>query len=219
MESPTTVMSPGTEERIYGFCGGSTGETMDSTAPSMSTNIEGYMQDAPCMSASTEGYTQHERRRPDLPSDKADLEKLVRWFYRRDAEWMADALWLRYTKVARSMYRNKGRYRFGFQGRIWKNGMLALKSPDQPPMSYNILPTTQPFDVVDRLSALSEDIRLEVLSCLMFPDVLSPQIGRHPLNSVALVSRAWRAQVDAFCSHALLVWKQRVKKPERSSLS
>lgn len=37
------------------------------------------------------------------------------------------------------------------------------------------------------------------------------EIAGNSLNALALTSRTWRDQVEAFCSHALLVWKLRVE--------
>ena len=42
----------------------------------------------------------------DLPSEKAELNKLVLWLNSHDGEWLADALWLRYAKVAKVIYSN-----------------------------------------------------------------------------------------------------------------
>ena len=43
----------------------------------------------------------------DLPSEKAELNKLVLWLNSHDGEWLADALWLRYAKVATVIYSNR----------------------------------------------------------------------------------------------------------------
>lgn len=159
-----------------------------------------------------------QKPRPDLPSDKAELNKLVRWFYRHDGGWLADALWLRYTKIAKVVYSDDC-YRLTPSDRVWKLGLyedFIKQTSDQPPMPYNILPEIQPRDGLDRLSGLSEELRFEILSYLLLPNIRVQlgclDVADHPLNSVASVSKAWRDQVDAFCSHALLVWKQRVKR-------
>ena len=155
----------------------------------------------------------------DLPGDKADLNKLVHWLHRHDGEWLADALWLRYTKVAKVVYSNRA-YIMTHLDRVNEGLIKDTKyfPEEEPPIPYNILPAMQPCDEIDRLSALPHDLRVEILSYLLRPNFKmrlgEAEIVDHPLNRVALVSRSWRDQVDAFCGHELLVWKQRVRRCE-----
>jgi hypothetical protein len=152
-----------------------------------------------------------------LPSGKEDLNKLIHWLDRHDGEWLADALWLRYTKVAKVVYSDRS-FLITHRDRVSTGVIKETKCfpKENPPMPYNILPIMQSHDEVDRLSGLPHDIRVEILSYLLLPNINMrlgcPEIVDHPLNSVALVSRSWRDQVDAFYGHALLVWKQRVRK-------
>jgi hypothetical protein len=157
----------------------------------------------------------------DLPSDKADLNKLVLWLDRHDGEWLGDALWLRYAKAAKVVYSNCSLL-IKDQNRTSKGVIKDTNfyPEEEPPIPYNILPAMQPCDGIDRLSALPHDVRVEILSYLLLPNFQmrmgDPEMVEHTLNSVALVLRAWRDQVDAFCGHALLVWKQRVRRSEAS---
>jgi hypothetical protein len=155
----------------------------------------------------------------DLPGDKADLNKLIHWLHRHDGEWLANALWLRYTKVAKVVYSNRS-YVMTHRDRVNEGLIKDTKyfPEEEPPIPYNILPAMQPCDKVDRLSALPHDLRVEILSYLLRPNFKmrlgEAEIVDHPLNRVVLVSRSWRDQVDAFCGHELLVWKQRVRRCE-----
>ena len=155
----------------------------------------------------------------DLPSEKAELNKLVLWLNSHDGEWLADALWLRYAKVAKVIYSNYSflmeQQRQVSKGQI--RGTECLPEED-PPMPYNILPAMQLCEGIDRLSALPHDLRVEILSYLLLPNLKMRcrcwEIADNTLKSLALVSRSWRDQVDAFCGHALLAWKQKVARGE-----
>jgi hypothetical protein len=155
----------------------------------------------------------------DLPGDKADLNKLIHWLHRHDGEWMADALWLRYTKAAKVVYSDRS-HLVTHRDRVAERVIKETKyfPEDTPPIPYNILPVMQPCDEIDRLSTLPHDLRLEILSYLLLPNFRIrlgvAEIVDHPLNSVALVSRSWRDQVDAICGHELLVWKKKVRRSE-----
>jgi hypothetical protein len=160
----------------------------------------------------------------DLPSDKADLNKLVLWLNRHDGEWLGDALWLRYARIATVVYSNPSRL-VKDQDRASKGVIEDTEfypEEEDPPIPYNILPAMQHCDEIDRLGALPHNVRVEILSYLLLPNFQmrmgAPEMIDHTLNSVALVSRSWRDQVDAFCGHALLVWKQRVKRSNPSDL-
>lgn len=153
----------------------------------------------------------------EAPSDKADLNKLARWLYRHDGEWFADALWLRYTKIAKVVYSH-------YHYRLLSSGKTArrerIPEVEEPPMPYDILPAIPPCDGLDPFSALPHDLRFEILSYLLLPNIRmrlgSPEVIGHALNSMALVSRSWRDQVEAFCDHALLAWRQAVRKSDSS---
>ena len=41
----------------------------------------------------------------NLPDGQTDLDKLIRWFHEHDEDWMSDALWLRYMKIGKQVYR------------------------------------------------------------------------------------------------------------------
>jgi len=157
----------------------------------------------------------------DLPSDKADLNKLIHWLGCHNGEWLADALWLRYTKVAKVVYSNRP-FLMNHRDRVSKEVIWDTKywPAEQPPIPYHILPATRPCDKIDRLSGLPHDLRVEILSYLLLPNIRvrlgCPEIVDHTLNSMALVSKSWRDQEDAFCGHALLVWKQSVSKASAS---
>lgn len=80
------------------------------------------------------------------------------------------------------------------------------------PFAVDILLEISSHDETDRFSALPHDILVEVLGHLRLPDVRKDRHGNsvaagHPLCSLALVSKGWRDQVEAFCNHSLLVWK------------
>lgn len=84
-------------------------------------------------------------------------------------------------------------------------------------MPCDILPSTPPSSGNDHLSALPHDLCVEILSYLMLPGIRNDFIdlefeeeGSY-LKQLALVSKTWRVQVEAFRSHKLLVWKQRVE--------
>lgn len=153
----------------------------------------------------------------NLPNDQTDLEKLVQWFHEHDPDWMADALWLRYLKISRTVYHPNNN-----RDSIWaqreadfdrlpfidrhKDLMAVL------PFAVEILPEISSHDDIDLFGALPHDIRVEVLGHLRLPDVRKDRHGNsvaagHPLSSLALASNGWRDQVEAFCSHSLLVWK------------
>jgi len=151
----------------------------------------------------------------NLPTDQTDLKKLVQWFREHDSDWMADALWLRYLKIAKQVYQPRD------SDLLWKKREADFdqlpfnkksKGKTPLPFTFEILPEIPPRDEIDRLSALPHDIRVGVLSHLRLPDVREDIYGnsvtvRHPLSNLALVSRGWRDQVEAFCDHSLLVWK------------
>jgi hypothetical protein len=151
----------------------------------------------------------------NLPNDQTDLNKLVQWFHEHDPDWMADALWLRYLRIGRQIYQLK------HSDLEWEireaqfDQLLSTKKrkvESRPPFAFEILPEIPPRDGIDRLSALPHDIRVEVLSHLRLPDVRIDIYGNsvvagHALSSLALVSKGWRDQVEAFCDHSLLVWK------------
>lgn len=159
---------------------------------------------------------------PNLPNDKSDLTRLLDWFFEHDAEWMTDALWLRYIKLAKRIYSGNGQ----FEGPgIWKQREIEhftlpfakrkLKL-QKPPIPREILPSLPPSDGLDYLSTLPHDLRVEVLSYLVIPDVVEVnrwdrKLGGNTLNKLALVSREWHDQVEAYCSHTLLVWKQKAE--------
>lgn len=159
---------------------------------------------------------------PNLPDDKSDLTRLLDWFFEHDAEWMTDALWLRYIKLAKRIYSGDGG--FGSPG-MWKQREIEqAKLPfakkklklQKPPIPCEILPSLAPSDGHSCLSTLPHDLRVEVLSYLVLPDVAEVncwerKLGSNALNKLALVSREWYDQVEAYCSHTLLVWKQKVE--------
>jgi hypothetical protein len=155
---------------------------------------------------------------PSLPNDKSDLNTLVDWFYAHDADWMADALWLRYLKIVKRVYHaDDSAIGWELREAQFEELRFARKQArrnKKVPLPCAILPEIQePEKKVDRLSALPHDIRFEILSYLLRANIHEDIYGKltiaaHPLNNLALVSRAWRDQVDAFCSHSLLVWKQ-----------
>jgi hypothetical protein len=93
----------------------------------------------------------------NLPSDKADLNKLVLWLDRHDGKWLGNALWLRYVKIAKVVYSNR-----------------SFLMENQHRASKGVVEDTKFYPEEE------ED------------------------------------QVDAFCGHALLVWKQRVRRSEAS---
>jgi hypothetical protein len=157
----------------------------------------------------------------DFTNDKHDLSTLVDWFYAHDADWMVDALWLRYLKIAKQVYHSDEmalewsfeRLHYGKEGSKNK----------QVPLPCAILPETRAPDKgdVDRPGALPHDIRVEILSYLFLPERQPDMYGclmfsGHPLNKLALVSEASRDQVDGFCGHSLLVWKQLVEGRDKS---
>jgi hypothetical protein len=81
------------------------------------------------------------------------------------------------------------RLRYGQEGN--KNKQITLPCA--------ILPMIQASDKndIDSLSALPHDIRVEILSYLLLPERHRDMQGvlmfsGHPLNRLALVSRAWR---------------------------
>jgi hypothetical protein len=151
----------------------------------------------------------------NLPNDQTDLDILVQWFREHDPDWMADALWLRYLKISKQIYLPihsdliwKAREAEFDQPLMIKN--RKVESPP-PPFAFGILLGIPPLNGIDRLSALPHDVRLEVLSHLRLPDVRIDIYGNsvtaaHPLSNLALVSRGWRDQLEAFCNHSLLVW-------------
>jgi hypothetical protein len=152
----------------------------------------------------------------NLPRDQTDLDKLMGWFHEHDAEWMSDALWLRYLKIARRVYRSSN------SDRTWElheahfdQLPFARKAPQSPPFPTRILPEVPPSDGVDRLIALPHDIRIEILSYLLVPELRGNVYGgvvmsRHALNNLALASKGWRDQVEAICGHFLLTCKHKV---------
>jgi hypothetical protein len=153
----------------------------------------------------------------DFPQDKPDLNTLVDWFYTHDADWMADALWLRYLKIAKQVYH------YDDMDEEWSEYGKEGNKNKQAPLPRAILPEMRASGKgdVDRLGALPHDIRVEILSYLLLPDRHADMHGPlmfngHPLNKLALVSRAWRDQVDGFCGHSLLVWKQLVEGRDKS---
>lgn len=80
------------------------------------------------------------------------------------------------------------------------------------PFTFEILPESPPHGEIDGVSAVPHDVRVEVLSHLRLPDVRIDIYGNsvtaeHALSNLALVSRGWRDQVEAFCNDSLLVWK------------
>jgi hypothetical protein len=73
-----------------------------------------------------------------------------------------------------------------------------------------------PSDEVDRLSALPHDIRVEILSYLLLPNLRRKGYGSittagHTLDNLAPASKVWRDQVEAFCGHFLLTWKHKAE--------
>jgi hypothetical protein len=194
------------------------GRSVDPTTASMPKSIK----------AEEQPFLPNSEKQPhllwqNLPSDKADLNKLVLWLDRHDGEWLGDALWLRYVKIAKVVYSNRS-FLMENQHRASKGVVEDTKfypeEEEDPPIPYNILPAMQPCDEIDHLGALPHDVRVEILSYLLLPNFKTrmgdPEMVDHTLNSVALVSRSWRDQVDVFCGHALLIWKQRVRRSEAS---
>ncbi|KAM0711388.1 hypothetical protein Q7P35_002128 [Cladosporium inversicolor] len=170
------------------------------------------------MTTCTHWYTSN------LPNNQTDLDKLVQWFHEHDPDWMADALWLRYLKIRREIYHpnNNNNNNNNNSDTVWaqreadfdqlpfinrQNELMAAL-----PFAIKILPEISLHDEINRFSALPYDIRIEVLSHLRLPDVRMDRHGNgvaagHPLCSLALASKGWRDQVEAFCGHSLLVWK------------
>lgn len=162
----------------------------------------------------------------NMPEWQEDAAQLVHWLYEHDKEWLMDACWLRYQKVSSVVYSRRWR-----DCRQWSEAEVksqreayaaAQKEPRtcDLPFANAILPPPSPSaspKQIDRLSALPHDTRVEILSYLLLPDCrvesgpdidFQVRFGGHNLNRLALVSRFWRDQVEAFCSHFLLVWKQ-----------
>lgn len=200
--------------------------------------------------------TSVEDSRPDLlGTDIEELKKLNRWIYAYDRQWLADALWLRYVKIAPAIY---SRHPYGVHAsvKLSEEAMGKLPFSDggrngretglpSPPIPFTVLPELPPVDGRDRLSSLNHDLRFEILSYLFRPgerdarperpelvsswnlpgcdhralllsagrqaETRNLGIGGRDLNRMALVSRCWRGHVEAFCGHALLVWKQKVE--------
>jgi hypothetical protein len=181
------------------------GRSMDSTTNTEEQSFPRNIEQRP--------HSPNNAQWQDLPGDKSELNKLVHWLYHDDEERLADALWLRYTKVAKVVYRNSALFR-KHRYRVSKGVFVdtSCYPEGQPPIPYNILPAVHPFDGIDRLSALPHDIRLDILSHLLPPNVKKrfgrPEVIDHTLNNMALVSKSWRDQVDAFCGHELLVWNR-----------
>lgn len=143
------------------------------------------------------------------------IDGLVHWLSVEHPEWLQDALWLRYTQLKKK----------------YQRGPKQLMHPPPttraipPPASSRvlILPSIPPADCTDLLSTLPHDLRLEIFSFLFAPYVDKSEAGvpfakyiperlywTHAYNQLALVNRTWRDQVEAFCSHQLLVLKQAV---------
>lgn len=150
----------------------------------------------------------------NLPNDQTDLDELVQWFREHDPDWMADALWLRYLKIGKEVYQPNQ------SDLVWEVREAHYDSlphfeknaQDHPLFTLEILLGLPPHDGIDRLSALPRGIRVEILSQLGLPDVRIDKCGNivtagHALSKLALVSKGWRYQVEAFCGHSLLVWK------------
>jgi len=155
----------------------------------------------------------------NLPNDQSDLHKLIQWFHEHDPDWMADALWLRYLKIGKQVYQLDESYQ-ACKRRVAESDEFqrSRRETPIPPFALDVLP---PSDGIDRLSALPHDIRIEVLSHLRLLetriDVRGNKItARHPLSSLALVSKGWRDQVEACCSHFLLVWKHEAEAQHKS---
>ncbi|KAM0713579.1 hypothetical protein Q7P37_010541 [Cladosporium fusiforme] len=176
---------------------------------------------------------------PNLPKEKADAFKLTQWLLEHDEEWLLDACWLRYLEVSKSVYSDESDYTPAAWAQREKLAaqMNIPTVQSQLPVPNTILPPSPSSSGKgdDRLSALPHDLRFEILSYLLLPDFkfnedaslledsdsfISPNdrdrrefrgdFKGHNLNRLALVSRNWRNQVEAFCSHALIVWKQLV---------
>jgi len=151
----------------------------------------------------------------NLPHGQTDLDKLVQWLHEHDPDWMSDALWLRYVKLSSQVYHTQDECGFAWEVREAHFDQLpfATKALQNSPFPFAILPEVPPSHEVDRLSALPHDIRVKILSYLLLPEVRdgiycgSKVVAAHPLNRLALASKAWRVQVEAFCSHSLLVWR------------
>lgn len=165
----------------------------------------------------------------NLPNNQKDLEKLVQWSYEHDRDWMSDALWLRYVKIAKQVYSpndsslawelreaNFDQVQTSMKD-SWKGPMKDTKKDSEtPPFPYTILPEIPPSDNIHCLNALPQDIRVEILSSLLLPNVRTNIYGTrviagHVLNNLALILRACRDQVKAFCGHSLLVWKHKAE--------
>lgn len=177
---------------------------------------------------------------PNLPEEKTNESKLLRWMLEHDEEWLLDACWLRYLKVSKIVY---GRETAWENEALWAEREEAAAAQKGSrtiqthlPMPNTILPPSSSSSSKgrDHLSALPHDVRYEILSYLLLPDfegndddfleeishcasnfgdVRSHQrgtFGGHNLNRLALASRTWRDQVEAFCSHQLIVYKQMV---------
>lgn len=165
---------------------------------------------------------------PNLPKDSNDLNTLLQWIFRNEAEWLFDALWLRYTKVAKRRCSGDSSYddaeAWAQRDADFGNLPFAKQKRQKIPISCDVLPplaplppptSAPPSEGFDPFRTLPHDLRLEVLSYLVLPDV-EVMFGRgrglatNTLSDLALVSREWCYQVEAFCSHALLVWKQKM---------
>lgn len=156
-----------------------------------------------------------------------------------DGEWLLDACWLRYLKVSKIVYgRDTAWYNEALWAEREEAAASAARKgtqsvPTHLPMP-NILPPHSSAKGVDRLSALPHDVRYEILCYLMLPDFEGSDndfldeiphcfsdcgdfrgrqrgtFGGHNINRLGLASKTWRDQVEAFCSHQLIVHKQMV---------
>lgn len=160
-----------------------------------------------------------------MPEWQEDAAQLVHWLYEHDKGWLMDACWLRYQKLSSVVYSRRWRGCRHWSEEVKSQSERYAAAQKEPrvsdlPFADAILPPPSPSaspKQIDRLSALPYDIRVEILSYLLLPDCrIEPgsdndfqvRFGGHNLNRLALVSRFWRDQVEAFCSHFLLVWKQ-----------
>lgn len=153
----------------------------------------------------------------DLPKDNTELDRLVQWFKERDADWLADALWLRYLKIVKRVYHTDDS-EVAWELRAAHASKLPFaKIPTNGlPLPCNILPKSPPADGIDHLSALPHDVRVSILSHLLLPEIREDiygitEIAGHALNALALTSKGDRDEVEAFCSHSLLVWKHKAE--------
>lgn len=142
------------------------------------------------------------------------LDGLIHRISIENPKWLRHALWLRCAQIQRN------KRQCTKQGIARHQWFTAPNSPYPAPLRVLILPEIPPCHSSDRLSVLPHDIRMEILSFLFLPAI--ERIGEsapnpfdrgsfrqiHVYSQLALVNRIWRDQVEAFCSHQLLVLKQ-----------